>query len=229
MSKGKLELIAMASTILVAIAIVPACGGRKAGQAEVPEWNPVFGKIMTRWASEVRPETVHREYPRPQMERAEWLNLNGLWEYAIRPAGEPEPEAFDGHILVPFPAESALSGVRKPVGKENRLWYRRTFRIPKTWKKKRVLINFEAVDWETRVLVNGEEAGSHKGGYDPFFFDITDHLKRRGDQEIVLSVWDPVNEGTQPRGKQVGNPRGIWYTSVTGIWATVWLEPVPET
>jgi beta-galactosidase/beta-glucuronidase len=226
---SKSRFVYIAAVALAAGLLASACGGKKADRAGAPEWSPVYGKIMTRWASEVRPDAVHQEYPRPQMERAEWLNLNGLWEYAIRPAAEPEPESYDGSILVPFPVESALSGVQKPVGKDNRLWYRRAFRTPKTWKKKRILLNFEAVDWETRVWVNGEEAGSHRGGYDPFAFDITDHLKRRGDQVIVVSVWDPVNEGTQPRGKQVTRPRGIWYTSVTGIWATVWLEPVPET
>jgi beta-galactosidase/beta-glucuronidase len=230
MTRGK--RIAFVHIIFIAFAVavlVPGCGKKKAEEAKVPEWSPVYGKIMTRWASEIRPDSVHQDYPRPQMERAEWLNLNGLWEYAVRPAEAPEPENFDGHILVPFPIESALSGVRKPVGKENRLWYKRTFQVPKIWYKKRVLLNFEAVDWETRVWVNGREAGSHRGGYDPFVFDITDHLKKRGEQRIVVSVWDPVDEGTQPRGKQVKNPRGIWYSSVTGIWATVWLEPVPET
>jgi beta-galactosidase/beta-glucuronidase len=226
---SKSRFVYIAGIALVAGLLASACGGKKAERAGAAEWSPVYGKIMTRWASEVRPDAVHQEYPRPQMERAEWLNLNGLWEYAIRPAAEPEPESYDGHILVPFPVESALSGVQKPVGKDNRLWYRRVFRTPKTWKKKRILLNFEAADWETRVWINGEEAGSHRGGYDPFVFDITDHLKGRGDQTIVVSVWDPVNEGTQPRGKQVTRPRGIWYTSVTGIWATVWLEPVPET
>jgi hypothetical protein len=222
------QIIRLASLVVAAGLLIPACGGKPSEPEETPEWSPVYGKIMTRWAIEVLPGSVHQEYPRPQMERPDWLNLNGLWEYAIRPAEGQEPEVYDGHILVPFPVESTLSGVQKPVGKENRLWYRRTFRIPKSWKKKRILLNFEAVDWETRVWVNGHEAGSHRGGYDPFVFDITDHLKRRGNQEIVLSVWDPVDEGPQPRGKQVTNPRGIWYTSVTGIWATVWLEPVPE-
>jgi hypothetical protein len=230
MTKRKLTALVYIVFIILAVAVlVPGCGGKKAKEAEAPQWSPVYGKIMTRWATEIRPDAVHQEYPRPQMERADWLNLNGLWEYAVRPAEAPEPESFDGHILVPFPVESALSGVQKPVGKDNRLWYKRTFQIPKNWSKKRVLLNFEAADWETRVWVNGREAGSHRGGYDPFVFDITDHLKRSGDQRIVVSVWDPVDEGTQPRGKQVRNPRGIWYTSVTGMWATVWLEPVPET
>ena len=211
---------------LLAFALAfPACAEKK---KETPAWGPAPGRIMTRWAAEVRPDNALPEYPRPQMVRSEWLSLNGLWEYAILPAKAAAPEKYDGHILVPFPVESALSGVGKAVGKENRLWYRTTFRTPKNWKGRRVLLNFEAVDWETRVLVNGREAGAHKGGYDPFSFDITGLLKIRGEQEIVVSVWDPVDEGTQPRGKQVRNPHGIWYTSVTGIWSTVWLEPVND-
>jgi beta-galactosidase/beta-glucuronidase len=191
-------------------------------------WQPLTGKIMTRWAKDVTPDTAHSEYPRPQLKREEWLNLNGMWEYAITPEEEETPEKYDGHILVPFPVESALSGVKKPVGKENRLWYRRTFTLPKKWSKKRILLNFEAVDWDTIAWINGRLVGTHRGGYDPFTFDITDSLKKGGKQEIVLSVWDPVNEGNQPRGKQVRKPRGIWYTSVTGIWGTVWMEPVEK-
>lgn len=210
---------------LMAGLLICACGRQ---DKEAPAWNPVPGKIMTRWAAEVRPDNALPEYPRPQMVRCEWLNLNGLWEYAIRPAESPAPETYDGRILVPFPVESALSGVGKPVGKENRLWYKTVFRTPGTWKGRRILLNFEAVDWEARVLVNGREAGIHRGGYDPFSFDITDLLKKRGDQEIIVSVWDPVEEGTQPRGKQVRKPHGIWYTPVTGIWSTAWLEPVGE-
>ena len=192
------------------------------------EWRPVEGRIMTRWAKDVSPSNAHPDYPRPQMMRKEWMSLNGLWEYAVRPEDEGTPEQYDGLILVPFPVESALSGVQKPVGKENRLWYRRTFDTPKEWTKKRVQLHFEAVDWETTVWINGHELGTHLGGYDPFTFDITDFIKKRGSHEIVLSVWDPVNEGFQPRGKQVKEPGGIWYTSVTGIWRTVWLEPVNQ-
>ena len=198
-------------------------------EAPKPDWQPVGGKIMTRWAEEVQPDAIHPEYPRPQMKREEWKNLNGMWEYAIRPAEEKAPEQYDGFILVPFPIESAQSGVKKPVRKENRLWYRHTFTVPKEWSDKRLLLNFEAVDWETTVWINGRQMGTHRGGYDPFSFDITDALKNRGKQEIILSVWDPINEGTQPRGKQVRNPHGIWYTSVTGIWRTVWMEPVERT
>jgi len=181
------------------------------------------------------------------MVRDEWLNLNGLWEYAIRPREAAQPDTFDGQILVPFAAESALSGVMKPVGPENRLWYRRRFVAPAhaasgstngaadrrrgdvTQADHRTLLHFGAVDWRAAIWVNGQQVGEHQGGYDPFTFDITDALERTGEQEIVVSVWDPVNEGFQPRGKQVLEPRGIWYTSVTGIWQTVWLETVSAT
>jgi len=185
--------------------------------------------LVTRWAKSVSPRSVHPKYPRPQMVRRNWLNLNGLWEYAIGAKDEKKPEIFDGQILVPFPVESALSGVGKAVGEKRRLWYRRTFEVPGEWSQQRVLLHFGAVDWETVVWVNGKKVGSHRGGYDAFTFDITDALKRRSIQEIVLSVWDPTDTGYQPRGKQVRKPGGIWYTSVTGIWQSVWLEPVPET
>ncbi len=193
------------------------------------EWQPGDGPLMTRWAADVSPENALPEYPRPQMQREHWLNLNGLWQYAIRPADEQNPPTnWDGEILVPFAIESALSGVMKHVGPDNRLWYRRIFRRPSDWDQPRTLLHFGAVDWQSTVWVNGHESGSHQGGYDPFTIDITDHLKPEGDQEVVVSVWDPTDGGTQPRGKQVREPRGIWYTPVTGIWQTVWLEPVPD-
>jgi len=192
-------------------------------------WEPVVGKIMTRWAKEIDPDAPWPEYPRPMMVREKWQNLNGRWDYAIRPKDEKQPRRFDGKILVPYPIESALSGVNKTVGKENRLWYRREFKIPTSWSGQRVLLHFDAVDWDVTVWVNGKEVGSHKGGYDPFTLDITDALQKSGSQELIVSVWDPTNDGTQPRGKQVKKPRGIWYTSVTGIWQTVWLESVPQT
>ncbi len=193
------------------------------------KWEPVKGKIMTRWASQVNPDAPWPEYPRPMMVRDRWQNLNGLWDYAIRPKEERQPSQFDGKILAPYPIESALSGVKKTVGKNNRLWYRREFTIPSSWSGQRVLLHFEAVDWDATVWINGMEIDSHKGGYDPFYLDITSALKKSGPQELIVSVWDPTNEGTQPCGKQVTNPHGIWYTSVTGIWQTVWLEPVPRT
>ena len=192
-------------------------------------WEPAKGPLMTKWAKEVSPDKVHPEYPRPQMVREDWQNLNGLWDYAIRPKDEPKPDKFDGKILVPFPVESALSGVMKRVDDPNRLWYRREFEIPDKWKQNRVLLHFGAVDWDTTVWVNGKQVGTHRGGYDPFTFDITDALKKNtGKQQIVLSVWDPTDAGTQARGKQVRNPHKIWYTPTTGIWQTAWLEPVPK-
>ena len=190
------------------------------------KWQVSEGPLMTQWTKDVSPQNAHPEYPRPQMTRKRWLNLNGLWEYAIRPKEQRQPKTFNGQILVPFPVESALSGVMKRVGEENRLWYRRTFEIPSKWMYQHILLHFGAADWETTVWVNGKELGSHRGGYDPFTFDITDALKQSGPQEIIVAVWDPTDVGTQPRGKQVCNPNVIWYTPTTGIWQTVWLEPV---
>jgi beta-galactosidase/beta-glucuronidase len=192
------------------------------------DWKIVSGKITTAWAEKVDPANALPEYPRPQMVRDTWVNLNGLWDYAIRPK-EGGDKTFYGKILVPFAAESALSGVGKTVGGENILIYRRTVALPKGFRNKTVLLHFGAVDWKCDVSVNGVSVGSHSGGYDPFTFDITPALKRSGDQEITATVWDPSDDGPQPRGKQVKNPKGIWYTSVTGIWQTVWLEAVPAT
>jgi hypothetical protein len=192
-------------------------------------YKPVEGKIMTPWAGKVTPDNVLGEYPRPQMVRKDWHNLNGLWEYAITAKDSARPRYFDGWILVPFAIESALSGVGKTVGPDNKLWYRHNFDINPKWNGKIILLNFGAVDWDCDVWVNGKFMGNHKGGYDPFSFDITAAVNPAGPQEIVVSVWDPTDTGTQPRGKQVLRPEGIMYTSVTGIWQTVWLEPVPQT
>jgi beta-galactosidase/beta-glucuronidase len=189
-------------------------------------WQPAQGPLMTRWAKDVSPKNAHPEYPRPQMVRKDWQNLNGLWNYAVTAKDAPRPAQWDGEILVPFPIESALSGVMQRVYETNRLWYQRTFTIPRGWKGKNVLLHFGAVDWETTVWVNGQEVGTHRGGYDAFSFDITAALKPKGEQEIVVAVWDPTDAGPQPRGKQVRNPHGIWYTPTSGIWQTVWLEPV---
>jgi hypothetical protein len=193
-------------------------------------WAPVTGRIMTRWAAEVRPDLVLPEYPRPQMVRENWLNLNGLWDYAITAKDAGRPKAWDGTILVPFAVESALSGVGKPVGSTKALWYRRTVLVPGKWRRGRVLLHFGAVDWESTVWVNGREVGTHRGGYDPFTFDIGDALKGGQRQEIVVRVFDPTDDGNSgiARGKQVMAPHGIFYTAVTGIWQTVWLEPVPK-
>jgi beta-galactosidase/beta-glucuronidase len=191
------------------------------------QWKPAGDKIKTKWANEINPANVLPEYPRPAMERSQWSNLNGLWDYAILPAGAAEPGKFDGKILVPFAVESSLSGVQKNVGKDNELWYKRTFTVPSAWKGKLVLLHFGAVDWKADVLVNDIKVGTHKGGYTPFSFDITPYLTQ-GEQKLVVKVWDPTNDSYQPRGKQVNKPEGIWYTPVSGIWQTVWLEPVAK-
>jgi len=197
--------------------------------AQDAAWAPVEGKITTTWAAEVSPAAVLPEYPRPQMVRERWLNLNGLWDYAIVPKESEKVSTYEGKILVPFAVESALSGVGKRVGKENVVVYKRTVTLPSTFRRQSVLLHFGAVDWRCDVTVNGVAVGTHTGGYDPFSFDITSALKRSGAQEITVTVWDPSDDGPQPRGKQVNTPKGIWYTPVTGIWQTVWLEAVPPT
>ena len=188
-------------------------------------WKPVGGKIMTQWGESVTPENVWKEYPRPQFIRNNWLNLNGLWDYAIISATVPQPNTFQGKVLVPFCMESALSGVGKLVRPEDKIWYRRTFSIPETWKGQKIVLNFGAVDYETHVFVNNALVGSHKGGYDSFFFDIKDFLKP-GENELVVAVSDPTCKGENPAGKQRRKHQGSWYSPVSGIWQTVWLEPV---
>ena len=184
-------------------------------------------RLQTRWAAQVTADRVLPEYPRPQMARKAWTSLNGPWRYAITTGAAPQPLAFEGTILVPFPIESQLSGAGVWVTPEQRLWYRRTFTVPARPAGHRVLLNFGAVDWEAQVFVNGTSAAVHRGGYDPFTVDITGHLTSGGEQELIVAVRDPTDQGQQPRGKQVRRPRGIWYTAVTGIWQTVWLETVP--
>jgi len=213
----------------VSLVILAAFGRSDRPPAAAAQWQPAAGPLMTRWAGEVTPDRVLPEYPRPQLVRPDWLSLNGLWEYAIQPRESTQPDAFDGTTLVPFPVESALSGVMQTVGQANRVWYRRTFDVPDSFRDRRTLLHFGAVDWEATVFVNGRDMGTHRGGYDAFTIDVTSALTSSGPQVLVVSVWDPTDAQTQPRGKQVRNPRGIWYTAVTGIWQTVWLEPVPET
>lgn len=188
-------------------------------------YDPVSGKIMTVWGEKVTPENAWREYPRPQLKREAWQNLNGLWEYSIQSADMPKPATFDGKILVPFAVESALSGVGKSVMPDQKIWYQTRFTMPGNWSGQQIMLHFQAVDWETSVWINGKLAGTHKGGSTMFSLDIT-RLLRRGEQELLVSVWDPTDTDSQARGKQVLNPGGIWYTPVSGIWQTVWLEPV---
>lgn len=198
--------------------------------AGAAQWQPAGDRIGTEWGEKLDPQNVLPEYPRPQMTRVQvqdgWQNLNGLWDYAILPAGQT-PEKFDGRILVPFAVESSLSGVGKRLGGQNELWYNRTFTVSPKWNGKRVLLHFGAVDWKADVWVNGVCVGTHTGGFTPFEFDITAALKK-GDNDLKVRVWDPTDAGYQPRGKQVNRPEGIWYTPVSGIWQTVWLEAVPQ-
>lgn len=192
------------------------------------EWKIKEGPLLTSWAEKVNPDEIWKEYPRPQHQRREWQSLNGLWNYAITEENQSPTEINDGEILVPFPVESALSGVMKSVSPTQILWYSRKFEIPENWKNRRIILHFGAVEWLMTCLVNGKEAGSHKGGFDPFSFDITPFLKE-GENELKVAVMDPTNTGDQPVGKQTLEPEGIFYTAVTGIWQTVWMEPVNET
>ncbi|OQP59271.1 beta-galactosidase [Niastella vici] len=194
------------------------------------QWKVAGDKIVTEWAAKVDPQQPLPEYPRPQLVRNTWLNLNGMWQYSVLPAStQTIPTAYAGNILVPYAIESALSGVGKTVGKDSALWYQRSVAMPPTFKNKRVLLHFGAVDWLCDVFVNGKKVGTHQGGYDPFSMDITAALGKSGNQQIAVRVWDPTDDGPQPRGKQVNKPNGIWYTPVTGIWQTVWVEAVPQT
>jgi beta-galactosidase/beta-glucuronidase len=216
----------LSTKIFVCLAVVSLTNSTLFGQTA---WKPVGGKIATPWAEKVDANNVLAEYPRPQMVRKDWKNLNGSWQYSILPKSEQAiPAAMQGSILVPFCVESSLSGVGKTVGKDSVLWYKRSVAIAPN-KNNNQLLHFGAVDWICTVFVNGKEAGSHQGGYDPFSIDITPFLVKGNNQEIAVRVWDPSDEGFQPRGKQVKRPNSIWYTPVTGIWQTVWVEAVPKT
>lgn len=195
-------------------------------QAAEVAWKIVPGKMITRWAQEVSPENVWPEYPRPQFERKEWKNLNGLWDHAITAKDAATPTEWQGKILVPFAVEAALSGVGKALTPEQALWYRRSFDANKQ-SGRRVVLNFEAVDYHATVWVNGQQVGEHIGGNTAFSFDVTDALKE-GANQLLVRVWDETGP-TQLRGKQTLNPQGIWYTAVSGIWQTVWLEEVSAT
>jgi hypothetical protein len=215
----------MKSVVFTFAAIVVATAA-PVSRAETT-WKPVEGKLMTRWAKDVSPDHPLPEYPRPQLVRDRWMNLNGLWEFDIAKPAQAPPigKSLSQKILVPFAVESSLSGLAE---KAQEVWYRKTVNLDEWIKRNdRVRLHFGAVDWETRVWVNGVYVGEHRGGYDGFTFDITKTLKPSGDQEIVVGVWDPSDQGYQPCGKQAVKPEGIWYTPITGIWQTVWLEPLP--
>ncbi len=184
-----------------------------------------LSNIKTRWFKEIDKSCPLPEYPRPQLERKSWLCLNGEYDYAVTDKNSDVPEKFDGKILVPFSIESEASGVNKPLSPEQRLWYRRSFTLTDEFNDKRTLLHFGAVDWQCSVWVNSVLVGEHTGGYNPFSFDITDVLKN-GENELVVKVYDPTDSGHQQRGKQVNKTHGFWYTATSGIWQTVWLEPV---
>ena len=213
--------------LALALSMAASCANAPAN--ENVQWKPAGDRIMTQWSDDVDPSNVLPEYPRPQMMRENWLNLNGMWDYAISAKDASKPGVYDGQILVPFAVESALSGVGRTLTADDALWYSREFSVPKQWKGQRILLNFGAVDWKTEVYVDGKLAGEHVGGYDPFSFDITDLLSKGKKHNLTVKVLDQTDAWYQPHGKQIMNPHGIWYTPVSGIWQTVWMEPVPET
>lgn len=224
----------MSITRVLALALLVPCGiavghalPQQAGQPQPPSERPTkpfVSQLITTWGEQVTPRNAWTEHPRPQLVRDGWQNLNGNWDYAITPIAErTPPAAWDGRILVPFSLESRLGGVQRLLDASEALWYRRTFRVVPA-AGRRTLLNFEAVDYRCEVFVNRRPVGTHEGGHTPFFFDITDAL-RAGDNELLVRVEDET-EGWQLRGKQVRNARGIWYTQVSGIWQTVWLEQV---
>jgi hypothetical protein len=214
------RILGVATGFLLAATAVAAI----APAADAAVWQPKTPPLTTPWTSQVSPTNALPDYPRPQLVRADWQNLNGVWEFTgassinTPPVGQTLPEG----VLVPYPIESGLSGIQRH---QDYMFYRRTFTVPSTWNGRRVLVNFGAVTWETRVWVNGTQVGTHTGGYDAFSFDITGAL-RAGNNEIIVGAYSPVDGSRFPIGKQRRNPSGIWYTASSGIWQTVWLEPV---
>ena len=215
----KLKILPVA---LGAVALLTFCTDDR-----TPAWQPAENPLFTTWGENIDPVTPWPEYPRPGMVRNGWMSLNGQWDYAICGSDEERPDP-EGKILVPYPVESALSGVKRMMSDSLALWYSREFVVPKTWKEKQLILNFEASDWETKVWIDDNFAISHRGGYDPFSCNITPYLSGKKKHNIVVRVTDPVDSGSQPRGKQVSHPKSIWYTPTTGIWQSVWLEPVEK-
>ncbi|TNF41277.1 MAG: beta-galactosidase, partial [Bacteroidetes bacterium] len=212
---------------LIPVFIITAGVMTYCSREKTPAWQPADNPLITEWGEKIDPSAPWPEYPRPAMARDEWMSLNGMWDYALCPRDEERPEP-QGKILVPYPVESALSGVKAVMTDSLAIWYSREFVIPKQWKEKQVIINFEASDWETTVWVDDNLAMIHRGGYDPFWCNITPYLSDSGKHNLVVKVTDPTDRGRQPRGKQVLKPGGIWYTPTSGIWQSVWLEPVDK-
>ena len=192
--------------------------------------SPKENRMKTVWADKVTSENVWQSYPRPQLQRSQWMNLNGLWQYAVTTQDTPKKEVkFEGQILVPFAIESSLSGVQRSFLPTEKLWYQRNFTLDDAWKGKTVILHFGAVDYECQVWVNNKLAGIHKGGNNPFSFDVTKLLRKGGSQLVEVAVIDPTDTESISRGKQQLEPKGIWYSPVSGIWQTVWLEAVNST
>jgi fibronectin type 3 domain-containing protein len=193
-------------------------------QSSVGAWQMKQAPLMTQWAALINTNNPLPEYPRPQLVRTNWLNLNGLWQFQPGATNDPVPtgQTLSSQILAPYPMESAISGVMQYSAFS---WYRRTFTIPANWSGQRIILHLDAVDWQATVYVNGQNLGVHKGGYDPFSYNITSYLSA-GTNELIVQVYSPEDNGGQPRGKQTLYPGGIMYTSSSGIWQPVWLEPV---
>lgn len=236
-------MIIISLLLIAAVVVLAVKGNFKKNKKEEEEeeldddekflrnWRPLGDRIKTTWGENLDPHHVWEEYPRPQMERKEWTNLNGAWEYWIKPKGFPYfPTDKPERILVPYPIESSLSGVMKTLNENQELWYRKKIKVKDEWRKNNHLIlHFGAVDWKAEVFVNGIKVGEHIGGYTPFFFDIIDYIDLTKDEfDVILKVFDPTDKSFQPRGKQTLSPSGIWYTCTSGIWQTVWLESLGD-
>ena len=190
------------------------------------EWAPVGYGLKSKFVNDVNATCPLPEYPRPQFERTEWMNLNGLWQYAVTPKSASQPQDYDGQILVPYPIESSLSGVKRQLDADEALWYMKEFTLPSEWSGRNVRLNFGAVDYYATIYLNGRRVGQHTGGYSSFSFDITSGLKE-GTNTLIVKVLDPTDLNSQAVGKQRINyeQTTIWYTPCSGIWQTVWLEP----
>ena len=225
--------IVLSILLLIVIIIISIVGFKTNGSEndnrdkEKWNWSPAGQKIKTKWGKNLNPEKVWTEYPRPQLERKEWLNLNGPWYYSIREPDCIKPEKHDGKILVPFSLESSLSGIMGSLNDNQYLWYEKEIEIPEKWENKTVLLHFGAVDWKCELFINEFKIGEHIGGYSSFYFDITTKLQK-GKNKIILKVFDPTDRNYQPVGKQTLTPGSIWYNAISGIWQTVWLEPVDQ-
>jgi len=198
-------------------------------RADAPTWHKGIPPLATPWTDQVGPDNALPDYPRPQLTRERWQNLNGVWEFAKAETGQAVPagQELGERVLVPYPIESALSGIQRH---EDRMWYRRTFTVPATWKVKkgnRLQLHFGAVDYDAKVFVNGAQVATHRGGYDGFDVDVTDALKGTGPQELIVWAEDLTDATGQPIGKQRRtSDHGIFYQGSSGIWRTVWMEPV---